>query len=419
MTKNASAERPVLDFDHDSLQHASNWPADFQEMREQCPVAWSEHHGGFWIVTRYEDVVRVAQDNETFSSHKSYDPETGHTAGGTLIPPAPGPRNLPVESDRPEWDSLRKLINPHFGPKAAEARREAAQKYAAALIDRVIESGRCDIVNDFTSPLPAIMTMELLGFPLSEWRQFADPLHEMIFCQRTDPRYPKVIESVNWVHSRVREVIAERRQQPADDLISHFVTTPIDGKLLADHTVHEFCLNILLGGVDTTTALTSNVLLYLHRHPEEKRRLIENPDLIPPAREEFLRFFSPIHALARTVSKDTVFNGQKMFKGERVLLPFSSANRDPKVFENPEQVVLDRHPNRHVGFGAGIHRCVGSFLARVAFDSMLNAWLRRVPDYCVDLTATVPYTSVGVVNGWVNMPATFTPGRKSGVTIVL
>jgi len=424
-----AAEAPLarcpFKFDHESEQHASNWPAEFRQMREECPVAWTEEHGGYWVATSYKDVVHMAQDGATFSSHKTFDPETQHVEGGITIPATPIPRGLPVESDRPEWDGFRSFINRKFAPRAAEARRADIRTYVTALLDRVIETGSMDLVNDLTGPAPAITTMALIGFPLSEWREVADPLHEMVYTPKNAPNYAKVIEQVGWIYKRIAEELAHRRRMSReelasrDDLLSYFVAEQIDGRYLTDEEVLCYCNNILPGGVDTTTALTTHTLAYLHDHPAEKKRLMENPELLPLAREEFVRFVTPLHALARRATSDVEVNGQQIHKGDRVLLAWSAANRDPEIFENPEEIVIDRYPNRHIAFGAGVHRCIGSFFARVMFEEMVTQVFARIPDYKIDISKAQRYTSVGTINGWVNMPATFTPGPKIGTDLRL
>lgn len=409
-----------IEFDHESESHALNWPTEFREMREKCPVAWSEKHGGYWVATRYKDVVAMAQDDATFSSFKTFDASSGHVTGGITIPATPIPRGMPVEADRPEWDAFRGFINRKFAPKAAEARRENVRRYAVALLNRVIEKGEMDLVNDFTGPVPAITTMELVGLPLEEWRQFADPLHEMVYTPKESPDYPRVIDSVQWVFRRCMEEFAKRKQEPQrDDLLSYFAHEKFNDRYLAEEEVLAYCNNIITGGVDTTTALTSHTLAYLHDHPEEKQRLIDDPKLLPVAREEFVRYFTPIHGLARNVTKDVEVNGAKMESGDRVYLAWSAANRDPEVFEAPEEINMARFPNRHIAFGAGMHRCIGSFMARVMFEEMMDQVLTRIPDYKIDITKAQRYTSIGTINGWVDMPVTFKPGPKVEVDLVL
>lgn len=399
-------------FDHESAQHAQDWPTEFRDLRERCPMAWSGRHGGFWVASSYADIVTIAQNSELFTSTKSFNPETGEVRGGTQIPILPTPRGVPVESDPPEWDGFRTFLNRRLAPKAAEARRAKAEMFAVALLNRVIESGRIDLVDDLTNPLPALVTMDFFGFPLHEWQEFADPLHKMLFTPRTSPDFPKTVGALDWMHKRVREEIIRKRDEPGDDLLTAMATGEIDGKPLDDDTIWELSLNLLTGGVDTTTALTSNVLLYLHRNHAAREMLRNDRSTWPVAREEFLRFFSPIHGLGRNVSAQTELSGRTLLPGDRVYMAFSAGNRDPKVFNQPEEVDLTRFPNRHVAFGAGRHRCVGSFLARVMFETMLDAVLTRIPDYVIDESKAESYPSVAVVNGWIGLPATFTPNKK-------
>jgi cytochrome P450 len=409
-----------VDFDHESERHAENWPAEFRAMRDKCPVAWANSHGGYWVATRYRDVVAMAQDSETFSSFKTFDPSSGEVDGGITIPATPIQRGLPVESDRAEWELYRTFINRRFAPKAVEAKRANVAKYAAALLNRVIETGEMDLVNDFTGPVPAITTMELMGLPLEEWRQFADPLHEMVYTPKEAPEYPHVIEGVQWVFRRCMEELHKRRQEPQrDDLLSYFAHEKFGDRYLNDEEVLSYCTNIITGGVDTTTALTSHALAYLQEHPAEKQKLMVDPKLLPIAREEFVRFFTPIHGLARKVAKEVEMDGAQMQAGDMVYLAWSAANRDPEIFENPEEIDIERVPNRHIAFGAGMHRCIGSTYARMMFEEMIAQVFARIPDYRIDLAKGRRYTSVGTINGWVDLPATFPPGPKVDVGLVL
>ena len=408
------ADRCPVEFDHESVDHAYNWPERYRALRAECPVAWTESHGGYWVATRYKDVISLAQNNEVFTSGKSYDPETGEVVGGIVIPPLPAPGAIPDETDNPEWEGYRKLLNRNFGPKAIENYRESAQQFATYLIDQVIETGQIDIVNDFTSPLPAMVTMKLVGFPLDEARRFADLMHEMIYTPKGDPGFAHIMSETQWIRKRVAEGMELYRREPADNLLSYLVQGKINDKYLEDEEIQQIIWNVLAGGVDTTTGLTANVLLHLYEHPDKRQQLIDHPEIIPLAREEFVRYFSPIHALSRTAQEDTIVDDRMVLQGERILLAYAAANRDPEIFEDPDEVKLDRYPNRHIGFGAGMHRCIGSFFARMMFETMLNEVLTRLPDYEVDVARARKYTSISAVNGWIDMPATFTPGPKSG-----
>lgn len=407
-------------YDHESPDHANNWPDTYAEMQEKCPIAWTEAHGGFWVATRYKDIVAMAQNDALFSSFKTYDPETMATTGGITIPENPIPRGLPVESDRPQWDMFRGFINRQFAPRAAEARRANIRKYATHMLDRVIETGEMDLVNDFTGPVTALATMELMGLPLAEWKAVSDPLHQIVYVPRSSPEHRQVAVAVGRVFERCMEEYYKAKQEPPKDgLISYFAHGTLDGRPLRDDEVMSYCNNILAGGVDTTTALTTHALGWLHDHPEQKQRLIDDPSLLPVAREEFIRYFTPIHALARNATDDTVVNDMPIDKGDRMLLVWAAANRDPEIFDNPQEIDMTRFPNRHIGFGAGMHRCIGSFMARVMFEEMVTQMLSRIPEYSIDHERSERYTSTGTINGWINMPITFAPGPRVGTDLDL
>jgi cytochrome P450 len=401
-----------LHFDHHSVEHARNWAENYRRLRERSPRAWSEAYDGFWIATRLNDIVGVAQQSEVFSAHKEINPETGQATGGVTIPPSGAVRGIPNEADNPEWEGIRRLINRRFAPRAVEERRERARQFATALIDEVIEQGELDFVDHLTNPLPALVTMEIFGFPLEEWPAIADPFHKMVYTPLDDPAFPETIRGLDYFRQRVDEEIALRLDEPKDDFLTVLATGTIDGKPLSHERIRDLSFNILAGGVDTTTALTSSTLVYLGRHPQDRQKLIDHPDVMPFACEEFLRYFSPIPALCRTALDDTEVNGWKIGKGERVLMAFAAGNRDPDVFDDPETVRLDRFPNKHVGFGAGMHRCLGSFLARMMWQVMIAEVLKRMPDYELVEEGLRPYPSIGGVNGWINIPARFAPGRR-------
>lgn len=383
-------------------------------MRSSCPRAWTEKHGGYWVATRYSDVVGIAQNPDKFNSGKKVDPETGEMRGGLSITPSPLPAIIPDETDQPEWSGYRQFLNRRFAPKAAEEFRGLAEGLARTLIDRVIESGQFDIVEDLASPLPALVTMRLFGFDLENWRAFADPIHKLAYMSASDPGYLEALAGVEAIWTRIAQEAEDRRIKPRDDLMSYIVNGEIDGRKIEALEAIQMTMNIVYGGVDTTTALTSNALRYLAHNPGERQKLIDDPSLLRTACEEFVRYFSPVHGLARHAADDLEFKGWQFAKGDRILIAYASANRDDAVFEAPEEVRLDRFPNRHVGFGAGMHRCLGSFYARLMFTSMIKEVLSRMPDYRIDDAEALPYPAVSNVNGWINMPATFTPGPRLG-----
>ena len=409
-----SGKKCPVSFNHESPEHAANWVEEFAELRSTCPVAWTEAYDGYWVVTGYRDLIDVAQNPDAFGSARTFDPVTGQVKTGASIPALPGTRGIPAETDSPDWDAFRSFLNRRFAPKAVEERRARTEQIAAALIDRVIEKGSFDIVDDFTNPLPAIATMEIFGLPLDQWNEYAEPLHKMMYIPHDRPEFFEAAEKLHWMRDRIMEQIALRRTEPKDDLLTYFANGEIEGKKLNDDDIWGMSLNLLLGGVDTTTALTSSVLIYLWKNPEMKKVFLEDANALSVAREEFVRYFGTVHGIGRVATKDVEFNGQQIEKGDRVYLAYAAANRDPAIFEDADQLKLDRFPNRHIGFGAGKHRCLGSFQARMMFETMIKEILTRIPDYDIDESKLASYPSLGVINGWISIPATFTPSVKVG-----
>ena len=405
-------DRDAVEFDHQSPEYAKYWTDQYRALRKEHPVAWSKNHGGYWVITRHADLMRCARDWETFSSEKIWDPATGVGTKGKTIPPTPMPVQIPIELDPPVWNKFRSILAPYFGPRSLEARRKTAQALAVTLVNRFIESGKSDFVADLANPLPALMTMDLLGVPFENWKQWSDPCHDMAAVPKSAPEFSHVVASMSWLRDRVGEEIAKCQKTPRPGLLSHIANSEIDGRRVTLEEARETGVLVLLGGVDTTTALTSNVLIYLDKNRDARQRLIDDPALFPVATEEFVRFYTPVHTMPRHVTKDVEVGGQTLRAGDPVLLGYSSANRDETVFERPDEIILDRLPNPHVGWGGGIHRCVGSFLARIMFEVMVKEVLARIPDYKIDHAKTRQYTSCSSINGWATVPASFTPGKK-------
>ena len=411
-------DRETIAFDHTSTEHAANWPGSYSQLREKCPHAWTESHGGYWVASRYKDVMSVAQ-SAAFSTEKVYNPETGELHGGNIIPPFPVQPVIPIESENTAWRGYRTFLNRKFSPAMAEGRRPVAKGVARTLIDKVIETGNLDFVEDLTNPLPAIVTMEMFGFALDDWIDFAEPIHKYMYYRPDHPEYPEIANRLGQIIERLHRETADRRRTPRDDLMSYIANGEVAGRLLTETEVSQMSLNIIFGGVDTTTALTSNVLRHFGQHPEQRQRLIDDPALRPIAREESVRFFAPVHGVARHATQDVEVNGWSIGKDDSIFLAIASANRDATVFEDADQFRIDRQPNRHIGFGAGMHHCLGLFIARVMADAMLDEVLDRMPDYALIAEGEVPYSSVDKVNGWAQLPATFTPGPKLGGGLAL
>jgi cytochrome P450 len=407
--------KAVTDVDQHSAAYRENWQQIADDHLADASVAWTDAHGGGWVVFGYQYAVQVLTDWATFSSYQDHTDPTSPLRG-TTTPPQPH-LSVPQELDPPASTVYRRLLNGPFSPERSRQRESFIRRVVTACLDRVCETGTADLVDDLTNPVPAIVTMDVLGLPLAEWERYAAAIHRIVYSPPASPEAAQAAVAVGEMMTEVGKTVVSRRADPADDLISTLAAaTDADGQLLPLDHVISTCGLVIAGGVDTTTALVSQALHWLHRHPAERDRLIADPALIPSAVEEFLRAFGAVQFMSRTATRDVVLGGQQIKSGDRVLVSFGAANRDPQVFDEPGQVRIDRSPNRHIAFGYGVHRCVGAHLAKVQAVVMLQEALRRVPDFVIDEERVQRYPSIGVVNGYVNLPATFTPSPAVGAS---
>lgn len=404
-----------VDFDH----HDPEWHADriarWAELR-RCPVAYNDRYGGFWVVSGYDEVAAVSRDAATFSSRHTPEPEDGVRWLG--IAGIPRARTIPTqgiaEVEGPTHQALRRAMNPFLVPQAVEAMRPLMEAATTWFLDERIESGAIDLVLDLANPVPAIVTMALVGLPLDGWRPYADLFHGTIAHRPGEPEFDRAVAAVPGMLARLGALAAARRRDPGDDLLSALVQAEVGGRRLGDAELQGVLWNLIGGGLDTTTSLTALTLHHLDAHPDQRARLVADPGLLGPATEEFLRYFSVNETLTRTVARDVELDGQRLCRGDQLMLSWLSANRDEAVFDRAGEVVLDRQVNPHLAFGVGPHRCIGLHLARTLFQVLVGAVLARLPDYRVDRDATRFYAGNPELNGVVTMPATFTPGPRAG-----
>lgn len=401
-----------IDFDHHSDEANADPVAYYARFRESCPVGRTTAHGGFTYTTRYADVARIARDDETFSSARS---DHGGQGVGIVIPKGPGLDQYPIELDPPRSTEYRQLINPLLTPEAIERLAPMIERHAARVVDDFVELGSCDFVRDLTNPLPAAVTLDWLGFPEEDWAKLAGPIHDIFAAPADSERAVRGAAGLAYMDQRIRELIAERRSAPRADAVSALVAGRRgDGSEFGEDELVSVIGLLIAGGVDTTTSLTGSTLVHLARHPDQRQKLIDSPDLLEAATEEFLRAFAPSQSMARTVTQDVEVGGCPMHQGDRVLIPWVAANHDPAVFPDPEQVRLDRDASRHLSFGIGSHRCAGAHLARAMFRAMMTQVLTRLPDYRVIEEGLVAYPTRGNQSGWDAVPAVFTPGPRAG-----
>jgi cytochrome P450 len=409
----------IVDLDHHSDDYHRNEHTINDDLRRRCPVAWNERYGGFWFVTGYDAVTEAARDGETFAHKYEPDAADGVNYQGEMGVPRPqGQPPLGVgEVDGPYHKALRRALMPFFSSGAVDGMRPFMEQSVHWFLDQRIADGQMDLVLDFASPVPAILTMKLMGLPHDNWQLYANLFHSVMAASGGD-EYDRAIAQVPAMLDGLLEFTAARRADPGDDLTSFLVQFEFDGRRLDDKQLIDILWNLIGGGVDTTTSLTALSLLHLGTHPDLRRQLIDRPQLYRTAADEFLRYFSVNKQLSRTVSRDTVLAGQQLRRNDRVLISWIAANHDEQQFECPRDVLLDRSPNHHVAFGLGPHRCIGAPLARVMFEVMVKGVLDRMPDYVVDLNGVAQYAGNPTMTGVSKLPVAFTPGQSLGTAPV-
>ncbi len=408
----AHPEIPEIDFDHHSAKYAADpWAAN-AALSQKCPVAHSSHYGGFYVLTGYDQVASVARRPEVFSSAHEL-PNTPGRPQGTIIP-ASTFRALPLEMDPPEFLEWRRALNTYFSPTAAKNLRPRIEAYATWCIDQFIETGEIDLVMDLANAVPALLTLDLVGLSMDNWRIYAEAVHSLAYTPSNTPGYSKVEQGFAMLIGEVVETIPKRRTYPGTDLISFLTQLEIEGEKISDPDIIAVCNAMIAGGMDTTTALLASTFEHLDRNPADRKRLTQHPEDLPKACEEFLRYFTPVVCVGRTVMTETQIDDATLQPGERVLLSWAAANLDEKVFPDPLTIDFDRDARKHAAFGIGVHRCIGRHLAQTDFQVVVGEVLRRLPDYHLVDGAAVRYPTVGQINGYVQMPARFTPGPRIG-----
>ncbi len=400
---------------------ARNWATDYDifdpefirdpyavwdELRGKCPVAHTERWGGSWMPTRYKDLFDIAQDFQHFSSREPLVAPVGPVPGEAADAegdPFYGVGAPPISSDPPEHTWSRRLLLPPFSNRSIEKWEPLTRAHCRSLIDSFIANGRADAAADYAQKIPPYVIASMLGIPSDmapTFTQWVRDLLEFGFTNREGANVARTqMLTFLW------QCIQERKEQPRDDLISYLVKAEVDGKPIPDQYILGTCLLILVAGIDTTWSSIGSALWHLAQHPEDRARLIAEPELMPTAVEELLRAYSPV-TMARVVNENIEQAGCKMSAGDRVLMTFPAANRDPEVFADPDKVIIDRAENPHIAFGVGIHRCAGSNLARMEMRVSIQEWLARIPDFRLVDPAAVTWAG-GQVRGPRSLPVVF------------
>ena len=361
-------------------------------MRRNAP-AYFDEQCGIWALSTYDDVLGAERDATTFSN-----------AGGSR--PDTGPLPWMIDLDAPDHHKRRKLVSRGFTPARVRASEDRVVRICDDLIDAVSERGNCDFVRDLAAPLPMIVIGDMLGVAPEDRTALLGWSDDMLgSLNGGNERMEAAGAAFGEFFAYARQMIAARRAEPTDDLISVLVQAEVDGDRLEEHEIVFETLLLLLGGDETTRHVTIGGMEQLLAHPEQKQQLIDDPDRIPVAVEEMIRWVSPIKNMNRTLTRDIELHGERMHEGDKVLLLYESANFDDAHFVTPERFDIARSPNDHLAFGFGAHFCLGASLARLEIKAMIGQLLRRLPD--LELATDEP--PARSITGIAQMPVRFGP----------
>ena len=357
-----------------TLERPAHWyHGELNEVREAAPFTFNDATFGFWMINRYEHVRDALQMPEVFTNQRT----------SALGNPEHKPRLLPQNLDGAEHMAYRHVLNPWFGPRAIERTAPLARRRAVEMIEELRPAGRCDLGIEFAMQYPTEIFLAHLGLPLEDGERLL-PLVEAMFRGFFGGDPGEMDATVAALKDYFRAQFADRERNPRDpatDFVTHIMTTEIDGRTAPNEDRVTLAFTIMLAGLDTTRSALGYVFHHLATHPDHRAWLLEDLARVPAAVEEFLRLYTLLLQVGREVSTDIDFHGCPLKQGDIVWLGTASANRDPREFERPDEFVPQRRGNRHLGFGAGPHRCLGMHLAREELLIVLQEWLIRIPEF--------------------------------------
>ncbi len=392
---------PVTDFATDFDHTDPTWVADpypiFADLRERCPIAHTNRYGGAWLPVTHKDVAAVANDTEHFTSRMII---VGNGRPDDYAPPRPIGVAPPISSDPPFHQIARRLMLPPFAPRKIEALQGYTEELCASLLDALGDRTDVDGAIDYAQHIPVALIAKMVGLPPEDGDLFRGFVHTIL--EGVDLPVEERQVAFEPIEAYIIALIEDHVANPRDDLVTYLLDAEIEGnKLLPEHIFGTIAL-LIVAGIDTTWSAIGASIWHLATHPEDRARLVAEPELLDTAVEEFLRAYAPV-TMARLVIDDFEFEGCPMKRDDWLLLSFPAANRDPEVFERADEVLIDRQVNRHAAFGLGIHRCLGSNLARMELRVALQAWLDRYPNFELDPTGEVTW-SQGQVRGPRQLP---------------
>jgi len=370
------------EYDHYDPDFALDPHAQYAEMRRTCPVAFSGIYGGYYVLTKYEDIHEVLQNPDVFSSWPADTPPTpGHTRA-----------LIPLEVDDPEHKRYRRLVDPLFRPKAIKVVEGSIRENARRLVDTMLEKREFDFITEFAQPFPSGVFLRLVGLDFdAERRDFLCRLSETILHTTTDgvshgdteAQTASRMRAGKQLHDFLSGLYEERLQTRGDDIISHLIDARLAGERRLDRSeILNFAYVMVLAGLDTVTTALGFSFLHLARRPDLQDRLTADPSLIPGAIDELLRYESIVH-MSRTVTQACTIRGTELVPGDRITVALASGNRDQDEFERADEILIDRNPARTLTFGGGTHRCLGVNLARLELTIAFEEILGRIPRFSV------------------------------------
>jgi cytochrome P450 len=404
VTKSLEEHAENRDLRHEDFKDNDFLYDVYSVMRRNVPFAHTDTPflsatpGGAWVATRYDECYRILQDWQHFSSNPT--PEGAEQLAGDLV----------ITLDPPRQQKFRKVLNPYFSPARMKALRPQIRDETDRLLDDFIANGSGDLAQVAWRQPGIVFFKYLLGMPVSDVPLCIDLTDTALNGDTEDARMAAWGGLYQHLHDAVT---ARTTQPPRDDMIDVLLNAEIDGEKLQFGDIVGNAMLLVQAGLETTASAMSFAFHYLATHPGERDRLLADPELVPRAVEDFIRFAGSIHGIPRTVAKDVELSGQSFCPGESVIVNYASANRDPSEFPDPDRCILDRQANRHLGFGAGVHRCLGSNLARLEFQVGVEQVLSRMPDFALAPGIDAPFHGNSVTRGYRGIPVVFSPGERS------
>jgi cytochrome P450 len=368
---------PVMDHDFSRARELGAYWALANELRESCPHFYNRYEGGgYWVFTRHEAVRDIYKTPQVFSS-----------ASITPWEPDPIYRFVPTQVDAPDHIKYRRILNPWFSPKAMEAAAPMMREICRSYIEPLVPKGRCNFIQEFALLFPTAAFLTVIGVPISYTEQFAKWVDEFFGGFGGDPAGAEAMaRALSEMRVFWTEQLADRRGKPATDgdLFSYLLNSTFDEEPLDEDVLLDMCTVLTLAGLDTTRAELGYMFHHLALNPDDRRRLAEDPEIVPLAVEETLRYYTIIFGDGRKVTRDVEFHGVQLKQGDMVYGLVSGANRDPRHWDRADEFVIDRERNNHFGFASGPHRCLGMHLARREMAIAVQEWLSVIPDFELD-----------------------------------